>query len=54
VTSAALAIVVALVAGGVYAVVARCLRDSAPNERAEILRALAEVLAAVRSDRRKP
>jgi len=54
VTSATLAVVVAIITGGVYAVVARCLRDSVPSERAEILRALAEVLAAVRSTRRRP
>ena len=42
--------VLALAVGGlvVYALVARCLRDAPPADRAEILRALAELLGSLR------
>jgi hypothetical protein len=32
----------------IYALVTRCLRDASPADRAEILRALAELLASLR------
>lgn len=37
---------------GLYALVSRCLRDSAPEQRPEILRALADVVRGPHRDRR--